>query len=178
VSVGRPAFVKLVIASAVLNALALYFGRGWWVHMVGVLAAMAWIGAPALVIGAVLWVVGFRYPAARRSAMVAFVAGVVVASTIASVLVGQLVVSYDIARAKAYCETFIPAIEQYRRAHGTYPRDLRAIPQMAGSPPRLAGQGCQYTAVESGFTFTLLDPRRLMAFISYRDSERAWVEWD
>jgi hypothetical protein len=170
-------WIPPLIAAAALNSLALIIGRGSWMHTVGVLSVLLWLCLPILVISGLLFVVGRPYEMARWLAVRAAVAVGVLASTGISAALGVPLAAWDVARAQAHCEKFIPAIEDYKRAHGAYPRDLSFLPRQSWRP-YLAGSDCGYDVYQSGaFGFTFSDPRGLMRFVSYGSETGKWSVW-
>lgn len=171
-----------VLASALLNGVALAAGRGSFIHWFAVMVIATYVGVPALVIGACSYFLRNRFLFAQRLARVAALVAVVSASTLVSLIPGRELVKGDIAAAKKYCESLIPEIDEYQRAHGAYPLDISLIPQ-SGEVPRLLrgsqsrGEFCQYWSDGSEFSFNFGDPRGIMNFIGYNSHVRRWSEW-
>lgn len=164
-----------VIASAVLNALAVFVGRGSFVHMLAVAVVTLYIAGPALVVAACAFLLRKRVAAARGLAHGAAIAACALASTLVSLWPGREIAKHDIEVAETRCESLIPPIEDFQRVRGVYPS---AIATMTERPDmRRIGQDCQYWSDGSSFHFNLGDPRGIMNFIGFDSRTRRWSEW-
>jgi hypothetical protein len=164
-----------VIASAVLNALAVFVGRGSFVHMLAVAVVTLYIAGPALVVAACAFLLRKRVAAARGLAYGAAIAACALASTLVSLWPGREIAKHDIEVAETRCESLIPPIEDFQRVRGVYPS---AIATMTERPDmRRIGQDCQYWSDGSSFHFNLGDPRGIMNFIGFDSRTRRWSEW-
>jgi hypothetical protein len=167
--------VGIALASVVLNGVALLAGRGSWGHGLLVLGIAIYIAAPALVGAMLAFCFRHRWRFARRVALIAGAVAVVSASLPLSLIPSGAIANRDIAAAKEYCETVFPAIEQYRRMNGVYPRDLSVI-QRSPQVPRLMRRFPWYWSDGSRFEIFLIDPRGLMSFISYDSQTGRWTD--
>jgi hypothetical protein len=101
---------------------------------------------------------------------------VISASTLISLLPGNALAKRDIAAAKTYCESLIPEIDAYQRAHGAYPLDISLITRSSDVPRLLRGFR-YYLSDGSEFSMSFVDPRGIMNFIGYNSHVRTWSEW-
>jgi hypothetical protein len=166
---------RTLVAAAVLNAAMLFWLRGGWGHEFFATIIALWLGLPAVMIGGGLYAFASRSPRWRNIGRGFGIAGVVCISGLISIAPGQWLIERDIVEAERYCDGLIRQIEEYRRSHGSYPRDLSPIQQEL-LPPHLA-RGARYWSNGSEFGIDMGDPRGLMNFIGYSSTSRQWHAW-
>ena len=174
----RPLLIAGVTA-LVLNVLFTFIGRGSFIHLVMVLGLVLWIASPVLLLAAVTMVVATRMEKRlyAKAAYVVLLASLVMWSLSISILTGDVVRERDIARAKAYCESLIPALERHRGQRGSYPQTLEGI-SLAKEHPRLLIGSAFYRSDGEAYCFDFGDPGRLMGYVAYDSTRREWHEWD
>ena len=71
----------------------------------------------------------------------------------------------------------MPVLDDYKRAHGTYPRDLKVV---SGShePPRMLRDFPYYWADGAEFHFTFLDPSGMMNGFEYSSRSKRWAKFN
>ena len=166
----------VVVASALLNGVAIVAGRGSFYHLLAVLGAAIYVGVPALIGFVCSRLVRERVPLARRLAPVAGAVALVSASTLLSLVPGAAVARRDIAAARSYCESLIPAIDEYQRTHGAFPSNIVFVAKDREVPRLLRGV-TYYWSDGTEFTINFGDPRGMMNFIGYNSETRRWSEW-
>ena len=156
-----------------LNLALILLGRGSFLMGLIALSLVAYVAAPAAVIGALLYVSRKNY----RLARVAFVIAAVGASAAVSLFVGGMVAERDVAAARRYCEDLVPRLETYRATHGRYPADIREV-DPASAPPQLLRRAAYYHATNDEYAFDFMDPRGMMNGFVFTSTKRRWEEWD
>jgi hypothetical protein len=172
--------MKSWIIAACIVALALplaVIGRGTFVHDVASLMFAIYIGAPALLVGFTTFMFRRRSEVAKRVAMIM---GTIVFAAISSLLslpIGAVIADHDVADAERYCESLIPQLESYKRAHGTYPRALAPSIHL-DDEPRLLRRSLHYSSDGTTFSFSFDDSRGLLNFREFSSETRRWSDGD
>ena len=164
-----------MVASVLVNAALLLVGRGGFIHWFSAMVIALDLGIPGVLIGGSVYAVGYRFRLARRIGRVIALVGAVCVSGLISLAPGQWVVRHDIAAAERYCDALILQVDDHKRDHGSYPRDLSLL-RRDPDVPRLA-RSMHYWSDGSTFGFDLGDPRGIMSFIGYSSTTRRWREW-
>ena len=165
-----------VLASALVNAVAIAAGRGSFAHYLAVFALGIYVGVPAAVICLCSWLVRDRFPFAGRMARGAGLVACVSASALLSLVPGTALAKRDIAAARSYCDSLIPAIDQYQRTHGVFPSNIVFVAKDREVPRLLRGV-TYYWSDGNEFIINFGDPRGMMNFIGYSSETRRWSEW-
>lgn len=164
-------------ASVLLNGLAIWFGRGSFVHLLAAIVVAAYVGLPAFIAGTLFYALRARYVRARTIATIAWTVAAIALSMLVSLWPGQRLAARDIEEAKAYCEALALRLEQRKQAAGTYPSDLGGLHER-GNGPRLVRQSLFYSSDGRQFELLFADPRGLMEGLAYHSGDRRWVAWD
>jgi hypothetical protein len=167
--------ILAIAAALLLNGALLWTGRGGLGHIVLALGIALWLGLPFVVIGAAVYALSRRRPRTRRVGRGLAVFGTVCISGIVSLAPGHWLVEHDIAAAERDGDAVAAQLDDYKRSHGSYPRDLSAI-RREPNPPFLA-RDLGYYSDGSRFGFTIGDPRGLMDFIGYSSEDHLWKTW-
>ena len=162
-------------AALLLNTLLVVLGRGTFINAVLAVAFPVYVGAPALVVAFIAFMLRRRYASAGTVARISAAIGCVAVSALASLPVGAAVASHDIRDAETYCESFIPQIQAYKRTHGEYPRQL-SLAAIRRARPRLIRDRLFYSSDTSAFYFSFEDPRGLLNTMEYSSKTAQWVE--
>lgn len=167
------------LAGLLLNGLAIWLGRGSFVHTIGVIAIAAYVGLPALIAGILFYALRSRYGRARTIGIAAWTVSIVALSGLLSLWPGRALADHDVAEAKAYCEQLAARLDALRQQTGRYPADLSTL-RAAAVEPRLVRESLSYSSGADGATFELAftDPRQLMTGLAYHSGDRRWVDWD
>ncbi len=165
-------------AAIALNILATFIGRGSFLHVVSMLGLAVWVVGPMLLSAAVVMVVAAKLRERKyfRVAYVLFLGLLVLGSLSISAYFGHFVRERDIAHAKRYCESLVPALDRHKNQHGQFPVSLDSTGRSGGVPRLLRGKSF-YTSDGEEFRFEFGDPGALMAFVAYNSNQRAWYTW-
>ena len=166
----------LILASALLNAGMVIFGRGSFIHVVAVFAIGIYIGLPSLGLTIFGYLINYLFHWGKPVARIAAVMFVFTASLFISLIPGRAVTKHDIAAAKMYCESLIPGINRYHQKHGVYPLEIETVVQDM-DVPRLLRNTHFYWSDGQKYSFTIGDPRGMMDFIGYHSYTRQWNEF-
>lgn len=169
--------VAAVLLAVALNVAAALLGRGSFAHLILVMVASIYVAPPLFAAGIGLWVMRRRFPTARPFAIVAWTLAAIALSSAVSLVAGSRLSSRDIAEAKVYCEELAARLDEHKRAVGTFPADLSRFRHDADGP-RLIRHSLSYWSDGAQFQLTFANPRGLLNGLSYRSSDRRWVEWD
>jgi hypothetical protein len=164
-----------ICASVLLNLVLLLLGRGSFGHWFLALVLATWIAGYALLLAGGLYVIGYWAPRVRRAARIVAIIALVCVSGVISLAPGHWMVEHDIVAAKRYCEALIVQIDDYKRAHGSYPVDMSVLHPDPNVPLLLRGDWPSiYQNHDSRFSINFTDPRGIMNWIGYDSSTREW----
>jgi len=161
--VGVAAAYAAVVAYAdpMLLVLVVFMGLMWivepcavvaFVILVYAIATKRWLRPPLLLLAGVFAVAGLM---------------------VLSLPVNQFIQERSVVAAKAYPATIAPLLEQYRRAHGTYPTSLDQLPTHP-QVPRLLRTPFGYRSAGDHYTFTFPQPGGLIDVWDYNSETHAW----
>jgi hypothetical protein len=169
--------VPLILIPVLLNAGLLILARGSWLHAVLVLAAIIYVGLPALLLSACGYLLGDRFSWGKDLAITGIAVFVLMASLAVSLIPGYALVTHDIAAARTFCEALIPRIELYHQEHGAYPLEIAVVMRDEGVP-YLLRKGRFYWSDGQVYRLDFGDPRGIMNGIGYMSQTGQWHEWD
>ncbi|MEZ6191192.1 MAG: hypothetical protein R3C45_07860 [Phycisphaerales bacterium] len=90
-------------------------------------------------------------------------------------MLGQTLLSKDIAAAKAYCESLVVALDQHYNDYGHYPQSMDNLLPESERPRLLTKDFCRLE--DTKFSFEIYDPAELMGFYDYSSEKREWTHW-
>lgn len=93
----------------------------------------------------------------KRSFIATALASLLLFATAPSFYTGIIIKQMDIDNAKTYCESMIPALEEYKTEHGKYPDYLNEVEDEEQRPFALRRQTDMYRHTEDGFCFIFSD---------------------
>jgi hypothetical protein len=73
--------------------------------------------------------------------------------------------------------SLLPALDDYKHAHGTYPRDLKVV-SGKHELPRMLRDFPYYWTDGAEFHFTFLDPSGMMNGFEYSSRSKRWAKFD
>lgn len=151
-------------------------GRGSFLHWVAVMALLAYVAVPALVVAGVAMSLCRKWKAGSITARLAGTVALVAASTIVSLWPGSILRNHDIRAAKGYCESLVPKLEAFHRAHGSYPSSVEPVADTSHLPRLLRGSQF-YHSDGREYSFLFSNPARMMNFIEFSGAMKSWSEW-
>jgi len=166
-----------IAAGVALNVWASLAGRGSFLHHVAVLGCTVWIGLPLFVVGGVVFVIGRRKASPRllSGAVWLLLAGLVVASSLVSLIPGRRSANADISAAQRYCEEAANGLEEVKAKTGLYPTNL---PSSTASLPRLLNAHAFFWSDGTNYQFTFPDPTGMMDMFGFDNGNKKWQKWD
>ena len=171
--------IMLTATSSILLTLAfVLLGRGSFFHWVAV-GALVVVAAAAALAGILAFAVSNIGPSPRirAAAWISLGLAAVLGSTLASLPLGNMILRSDVHAAKEYCESLVPRLEEHRRLHGTYPRDINAV-GYTPDPPRLLRERMYYSSDGSSYSFDFTNPSGLLNGFRYDSDSRKWYDLD
>ena len=171
-----------ILFGAVASALAGWFARGSFQHLL-VCLLLLWSLVPlALLTLAATAVAGLRRASPQRSlfAWAAILSGslsVLVAAGALSYVPGRMVNQWDVLEARRYCHRLIPHLEESRARNGAYPPDLGGVEAPPGTRPRLLKRNFYFSNGET-YDFEFIDPAGLYHRYHYDSAQRDWERRD
>lgn len=171
-------WIIAIAASVVLNAVLILWGRGSFLAATIPLGTSLWIGLPLLILSGVFCSIAARRNRVRFMNVCAggIAVALVIFSTLLSLPLGKRVLAHDLRRARTFCESLIPQLEQSKAENGNYPRDIRGM--LGGRrPPSLLGSSF-YQSDGTSFTFIISDPGTIMGGVEFNSQTKGWHHWD
>jgi K+ transporter len=140
--------------------------------------ASFFIGLPLFIICVIYLLIANRISNARfiNGAWTGITVALVICSTLLSIPIGNRLLDHDIHKAKTFCESLIPLIEQSKTQDAVYPQYITAVLGNR-NPPRLLGPSF-YWSDGTNFTFVISDPSTLMGGFEWSSQVRDWHEFD
>ncbi|HET6407365.1 MAG TPA: hypothetical protein VFG14_05745 [Chthoniobacteraceae bacterium] len=166
---GRTIFAALVV---VLFCIVVWFADPMDLILFGVVP-LVWVGVPAAIIASVLLLVANRTGRSRRLGLTIF--SVVGASTCLvglAVLSNHFVQEWAVSEAKAFPARIAPYLEEYRRAHGAYPKTLDQLPAKPPLPRLMRGFG--YHSDGQSYSFMFPQPGGFIDCWNYDSETQTW----
>jgi hypothetical protein len=172
--------IIISIISLFANVLITYFGRGSFGHVIIILSSIIWIALPVLAISIVLLIIGKKLQN-KKTVYFSLRGGtisLIIISTAISLPFGGLLRVNDIRDAKTYCEQIIPRVENYKREHGIYPKDINDIKLGDKKAPRLLQKFGYYNSDGTNYRFDFPDPGDMLGVFGYDNSQKEWDKYD
>ncbi|MHC4201222.1 MAG: hypothetical protein ACYSU0_14630, partial [Planctomycetota bacterium] len=147
--------------------------------IVAVLALAIWVVTPVLLLAGATMVVAARRGAKGyfQAAYIVLLGALVLGSLGISAYFGGVVRERDIAHARLYCESCVPALDQHKSQYGSYPLSLDGVARSGELPHLLTDVGF-YRSDGNEFCFEFSDPGALMSSVTYHSRRRAWDTFD
>jgi len=125
------------VASLVLNAILVLWGRGSFLVAVLSIGVSLWIGLPLLILSCVFFSIASRKNRTRFMNMsgYCFAVALITFSTILSIPIGGKLLAHDIRKAKAFCEDLVPKLNKVKNDTGAFPKDISELLDEARPPP-------------------------------------------
>ena len=177
----RPKCYSLYILSAVLGlCTAIFltfnptFGRGVFFHsIVGFYGGAVAFGA--YIVGRIV----IHFKAVQFIGRIFTALAIVLLFVFLSIFSGNMVLEYDIRKAKVFCENLVPLLEAYKEENEQYPASVRKVlPKNQKLPLVLKDGNFVYSCYEGTFSFSFSDPGGFMNGWLYSGKDNTWYEWD
>ena len=178
IGTNRMKWIVAITSSLALNLALIFLGRGdLMVSYFGIWVSVR-IGIPLLVASFIIIGIGVKRKSQRSRNTGAWCLTIAFAilSTLSAIPIGNRVLKSDMARAKAYCESLVPSIEERKNQTGLYPRRLSDLPGGRGASwflPR-----CDYHSDGTNYHFSIINRGDMMGGVDYNNTSRTWFYWN
>jgi hypothetical protein len=163
-----------IFVSAVLNTLAVKYGRGSYRHTMLVLQGMLFVGLPLFIASFVLMVVGYyKRPKVFLAGYALNLASLVTGLMLVSACIGMFIAASDVKDAKAYCQGLVGLLEKYKQDTGNYPQRIDAVAGGEDEPLLLKGRSF-YKLQSEGYVLEFGDPSRKQRMVEYASWKGTW----
>jgi hypothetical protein len=165
-----------IFVSAVLNMLAVKYGRGSCRHTMLVLQGMLFLGLPLFIAGLVLMIIG--YDKRWKVFLVGYslnLASLVTGLMLVSACIGMFVATGDVKDAKAYCQGLAGRLEKYKQDTGNYPQRIETVAARENEPLLLKGKQF-YVLQAKGYVLEFRDPSRKQRTVEYASWRGTWEQ--
>lgn len=137
-------------------------------------AALVWIGLPAVVVGVFRLIFRADSPQLRRHWKNVLYGVAAYACLVGlAIPVNRYVHEFGVGEAKDYPAQVAPLLEAYRKAHGVYPKSLDQLPSKP-APPRLLRDPRSYHSYGDFYTFSFSKPGGMFEGWVYDSRMRRW----
>ena len=151
--------------------------KGDTVFSVAVKFIVFLIGLPVFFIGLALWWASKTSNSTRlqrTSTILLVISGLLIPQWVA-IPFGQEISFRDVQKAKDYCESIIPSLENYKQMNGNYPETLDTILPQNEELPLLLQSGKFYSGGLNGFQFSFVQPDSFIDRLYVYDSgTKSW----
>ena len=157
-------------------ALAIMFiGRGSFTSFFLVLALILYAGAPLFLLSLILWGIARyrRKDSWARDAKRGLFVSLCLAALMFPTWGADRVAKYDVTRAKAFCESLLPELNDIHAKTGAYPEDISTLESYKNPPWLLRYESFYYSNGDS-FSFSFHDNVTLLESWTLKDSEQTW----
>ncbi len=137
-------------------------------------APLVWVGVPASVLAAILWLVAVRRGSSPRPALtILLLVGLFGGLVGLGIPANWMVQRRAVAAAKAYPEQVAPMLEDHRRRHGEYPPGLDGLSEKP-AVPRLLRSSYGYRSDGVRYWFCFRQPGSLIDCWDWDSETRKW----
>lgn len=174
----KKALALFVVLCVFLNVLLTVFGRGGFGCFIIVASLCLYIGLPLLVASAIFYTVA-KFKSSGKLKVVSnfcFYSALLLGSSVLSFFSGGVLLDYDISKAKRYCESLVPALDEYKDVNGNYPKSLTRVSDQK-KVPRLLRRNSYYSSDGDSFEYFFMDPGGMMNGFGFSSNDRQWYEW-
>jgi hypothetical protein len=166
-----------VISVLSANILLAMVGRGSMYQLIFIIMVIEFIAFPVFLVGLISYMLRRKLKSGHALARRFTFFGLMLASTIVSLVPGRMIRNYDINAAKAYCEKLVPKLEAFRLAHGAYPSSIDEISNHENLP-RLVENSVFYRSDGLEYSFSFGDPYGMLNGFAFDSRTQSWSKWD
>lgn len=156
-----------------------FVGRGSVNHWLIIESMLILIAGPMALLSLIVLLISRFFSPSLMRWLATFTQAIVliILIQVLSLVSGKMVYIYDMRTAQKYCESLIPALEQYKTKHNIYPAELGMLEYEPTEPfPALLELGTFYNSSGDSFRFYLPDPASERSWYEYASKPRKWIQ--